>query len=412
MAREINSTEALENPISNASSSAVPLPAMKRRSILFVVTQSELGGAQQFLSRITQLLDRTKFNLILAAGPDGGHELRRAMPADVSYRMLKHLRRDPHPLADVRAIWELRQLIKHCQPDIVFLNSSKAGFVGSFAVRMWPLKPQPTVMYRIGGWTFNDPWPAYKRLGYRLLERISAPWKDIIIVNSKHDYGQARDLAIKPRRELVLIHNGINPYLDFLSREEARTELLGRAGLTQPPAFLIGTIAHLYPAKDLANFIKAMAHVSSSAHAVIIGEGALRKQLETLIQQLRLGHRVSLIGKLDSAYRYLPGLDTFVLSSRKEGFPWSVLEAMAAKVPVAVTRVGAVEDLITPERNGLVVEPGRPEQLARAIDRLLGDERLRRELAIQAHQTIINEFSIRHMVDRYERLFTAPYQKN
>ena len=80
------------------------------------------------------------------------------------------------------AVFELRRIFRELSPDIILLNSSKAGFNGSLAAR-WPTRlPGMRIIYRIGGWTFNDPWPAWKRYFYICLEKLSARWKDIIVV--------------------------------------------------------------------------------------------------------------------------------------------------------------------------------------------------------------------------------------
>ena len=95
-----------------------------------------------------------------------------------------------------------------------------------------------------------------------------------------------------------------------------------------------------------------------------------------------------------------------MLPSVKEGFPWALLEAMAARVPVVATRVGAVPEMIEDGVSGLICEPGNSEQMAHAIVRLFGNDTLRQDCAIDAHQQVLNTFNLREMISQYEKLFS------
>lgn len=395
-----------------------PENADKKR-VLFVITQSELGGAQQFLVRLVKELDQATFLPMIVVGSDGSHEIKKMLPSGVSYLVVENLKRNPSVFRDIRAIFELRRIIREFRPDILFLNSSKAGFIGSLAGRLF-ITPRPRIIYRIGGWTFNDPWPAWKRFLYRWMEWLSAWLKDYIIVNNRHDLGQARSYGIKPGREVILIPNGIDPYMEFLSREEARLKLFdqvarsyvgqnkGGQGRLFHAKHIIGTVANFYPAKDLATLIEAMGHIDGQVACVIIGDGALRPQLEALVRSLRLENRVFLAGKIPAAHRYIPAFDVFILPSVKEGFPWAILESMAAKVPVIATRVGAVPEIIDSGKNGTVVDSHSPLQIAGAVQELLSNDRLRQDYAIVGHQAVLHHFNLRTMVEAYERLFSKP----
>ena len=114
-----------------------------------------------------------------------------------------------------------------------------------------------------------------------------------------------------------------------------------------------------------------------------------------------------LLGQIPDAYKLLAAFDIFVSSSVKEGFPWAVIEAMAAKLPVIATRVGALPEIIDNDRNGFMVEPARPEKIAEKIQDLLNNEHLRQELGIQAHQTVLFKFSLDKMVKQIEDLLRS-----
>ena len=374
-----------------------------KKRVLFVITQSEPGGAQRFVINLLTHLDKDRYEAMVAIGNTGNGDLFRALHAEgIPTHRLLHLVRDISIKEDLKAVAELRKLIKEYRPTTVFLNSSKAGFIGALAARC-PTKLKNTkIVYRIGGWSFNDPGTRWQKWSWVVLEWISAKWKDVIIVNNQHDFDQAIKLRIKPRKKLALVYNGIETYkLDLMSRDEARTKL-------EIPAdkYVVGTIANLYPAKGLEYFIRTAYHFQNQDDLVffVIGDGKERPALEALIKDLGLERKVFLVGQLTDAFKYLSAFDIFILSSVKEGFPWALIEAMAAKLPIVATRVGAVPEIIEDGKNGLIVEPGDPEAMAGKIKEIMDSSHLQKEFGIQAHQTVLFKFELDKMVQQIEDL--------
>jgi len=294
------------------------------------------------------------------------------------------------------------------RPDVVLCISSKAGFVGSRAAHGLRAEfPDLKVVYRIGGWSFNDPLPRWKKKLYLWLEKFSARWKDIIVLNNEHDLQQAHALGIVPRQQVMRIYNGLDAYLPFLERESARAffdHRVPQSAREHAYDFLVGTVANLYETKDIATLIRAATQVGANTRFVVIGDGPLRRELEHLIITMGLTNRFFLLGRIKDAWRYLAGLDVFVLPSAKEGFSWALLEAMAAKVPAIATRVGAVPEMIEDGVSGLICEPGNAHQMAQKIVELTNDAELRQSFAIDAHQRVLNTFTLREMISQYEKL--------
>ena len=382
---------------------------IKQKRVLFIITQSEFGGAQRFLFELIKGIQRGPYEILLAIGCDGNDIFINEMAKlGINMRSLSQLKRNPNPIADIASVWQVRNLVRSWKPDTVFLNSSKAGFVGSLGTWLSGLKP--SVIYRIGGWTFNDPWPAWKRRLWVILERLSAYWKDYIIVNNSHDLEQARQLGIKPRKEVLLVHNGIDPYkLDLFSKDIACQEILSlitkETGQTIQPKNIIGTIANFYPSKGLTYLVQAMTLVTDTDTVfAIIGDGEERFKLEKQIATAGLSDRVFLLGQLPNASRYLNAFSIFVLPSLKEGFPWSVLEAMSAKLPVIATSVGAIPEIIESGSNGYIVTPADPITLADKINLLISNEHLAGTMSIQAHQTVVLKFSLERMLGQIKRM--------
>lgn len=371
-----------------------------KKKVLFVITQSEIGGAQQFIIQFIKQAEKDTYDISVAVGNDGDGSFSRALVGlEIPVFTLSALKRNISPIYDVMAISQTRGLIQKLKPDTLLLGSSKAGFIGSLAAQ-WS-QPRPKVIYRIGGWTFNDPWPAWKKYLWKKLEKKSARWKDIIIVNNNNDLTQAREMGIKPRQNIVLIHNGLDPYkIDFIERDTARSQL----GIP-PSKKAIGTIANFYPAKGLEYLIEAAAKINREDIVwCIIGDGAERHALNKFIEENGLTEKVLLVGRKDRAVEYLTAFDVFVLPSVKEGFPWAVLEAMAAKLPVIATRVGAIPEVIEDGISGLIIEPRNSDQIVERVTMLLDNESKAREMGIQAHQRILFAFNIEMTILQMEKL--------
>ncbi|MBI2670137.1 MAG: glycosyltransferase family 4 protein [Candidatus Yanofskybacteria bacterium] len=387
-----------------------------KRRVLFVITQAEFGGAQKFLSQLLNNLEPEKFECAIVTGPEKNKEIKNLLPLGVKYIPSRHLQRNPGFFSDIASLFELKKIIKEFRPDTLFLNSSKAGFIGSLAAKLSTVNCQLSTIYRIGGWAFNDPRSWWKNILYRLLEKISASWKDYIIVNNRHDYEQAIKYGIKPRKEVILVYNGIDPYkLEFFDKDEAKIRLYELLPLSQKHAgflhggLIIGTIANFYKTKGLEYLIEAFKILANTLNLipytlVIIGDGPERENLQLQIANKQLQNTIFLAGRIPDAYKYLRAFDIFVLPSVKEGFPWALLEATSAKIPVIATAVGAVPEILEHEKNGLLIPPHDSQALANAITHLAENESLRREFAIQAHQTVLHNFDLRKMVEQIKKL--------
>ncbi len=381
----------------NAFGGTNPIP---KKRVLFIITQSELGGAQQFILQFISQAQKDAYEFIVAIGADGNRSLADMLVAmNIRVINLPSLRRNVNPIQDLFAINEIKNTIKKTSPDTLFLISSKAGFIGSLAAKWCGLKPK--VIYRIGGWSFNDPVSGWQKKFRFLLEFISAPWKDIIIVNNAHDLSQAKKMSIRPRDKVVMIHNGLDPYkINFFSKEEARIKL----GLPLPQK-VIGTQANFYQTKGLEYLIDAASKIDQENLIwCIIGDGAERPALEKLIAQKGLTDKVFLVGRREPAVSYFEAFDIYLMPSVKEGFPWAILEAMAAKLPIVATKVGAIEEILEDGVSGYIIEPRDPNQIVEKVATLLDNELRAKEMGIQAHQRLLFAFNVDGTIRQVEKL--------
>ena len=172
--------------------------------------------------------------------------------------------------------------------------------------------------------------------------------------------------------------------------------------------FTFGSFGRLSPEKDYTTLVEALAllrHRGLDAQLLIAGEGDERGQLIELIQKRGLCGRVLLPGYLPGARQYLPRIGAYVQSSITEGMPVSILEALAAGVPIVATSVGGVPDMLDNGRAGVLVPPHDTEGLANAMERVLLDPNERQRLSLAARQLSADRHSAERMAKDYARLY-------
>ncbi len=356
---------------------------MAKKKILYLVTQSEWGGAQEYIFNLALSLDKNQFTVLVLAGEEGNSPAQRNnSPAqrddeffraledkNLSCRKLKWTKRALNPVFDLLALIELIFVFNKEKPDVIHLNSSKIGFLGSLAGKIY--NGRAKIIYTAHGWVFTEPLPCLIKKLYFWIEKISAAWKDAIITVCEADRRIALNNNFKTKAgkfgadqvKIITITNAINPeQLNFLPKNEARNLLkLAQNDL------VIGTIANLYKTKGLNFLIEAINLLKNDfkqLKTVIIGEGEEKQKLKNLIAQYNLQNQITLTGSLPEAHKYLPAFDLFVLASVKEGLPYALLKAQAAGLPIVATAVGGVAEII---EQPWLVEPKNPQQLAKKI---------------------------------------------
>jgi len=387
-----------------------------KTKILYLVTQSQWGGAQKYIYDLVNNLDDKKYVIEVGVGKPGKADWLEALEGrGFKVHRLKHVVREVNLWHDFLSGIELYRLFLGCKPDIVHLNSSKIGSTG--AVVAWIYKKlynrRLKIVYTVHGFVFNEPLSFLMRKFYLWSERISGLFKDKLICVSEHDKIIGLNFHVADHRKFVTVHNGIDlDKLSFLDKKEARQKLISQckyhgACPNNLNNFWIGTVANLYSTKGLEYFIrsaKILADKYDNLSFLVIGEGALRKNLEEKIDKLNLKDCFCLLGSLPRAFQYLKAFDVFALSSVKEGFPYTLIEALAAGSPVVATQVGGVMEIIEPEINGLIVEPAKPAEFAKALEKLITNEKLRQRFA-KNNIKKSEKFSLEKMVERTERVY-------
>ncbi|HEY7026821.1 MAG TPA: glycosyltransferase, partial [Gemmatimonadales bacterium] len=205
-----------------------------------------------------------------------------------------------------------------------------------------------------------------------------------------------------PASRVHYIQNGWVPSAPPLSRAEARTDL----GLA-PQDLVVGWVARLIPVKSCDVFLRAIAACRGlPVKAAIVGEGPERARLESLASELGIDQQVRFCGARPEAGRFFSAFDLFVLSSRSEGTPMTLLEAMAAEVPIVATAVGGVPHVVTPAE-ALLVPSEDPASLGAAIRECVGNPAAARTRAAAATRRLATDFSAERWLASHEALYRS-----
>lgn len=335
-----------------------------------------------------------RFDVAVAA--HGRGPLRDAVrAAGARFLELEHVRRPLSPWRDLLGLLELAALVRRERPQIVHVNSAKAAALGRIAA--W-LAGVPIRIYTVHGWAFSahEGWSAAV---YLWVERLLRPLTTVTVCVAESERRAGQQARTCEEATTVVIRNGV----ELPEREDPKP----RGG----PCRIV-TVGRLQAPKDTLTFVRALAALKERPlEAVIVGEGPDRPALESEIRRLGLASAVELAGARDDVAKILAASDLFVLSSRSEGLPLSILEAMAAALPVIASSVGGIPEIVVEGETGFLVPPGDPQSLAGAIESLLDDSDLRRRLGAAGRDRVAQRFDLvsarQAHLDLYSALLAA-----
>jgi glycosyltransferase involved in cell wall biosynthesis len=348
--------------------------------VLLGVTKAELGGAQRVVWDLaTGLADRADVSLVVGTE---GWLTKQADAAGVPWRMVP-MDNGGGPGDNLRALKRLRSALHDDRPDLVHLHSTKMGALGRWAAQREGIP----AIFTAHGWAFGPGYGFVRRAAMARLERLAARWCQRIITVSEADHRLALQAGI-PASKLRVVHNGI-----------ADAPACPEPGETTVRLGMVGRFA---PPKDPQTLLDALAHVPGVG-LDLFGYGRGEAELRRAIDSRGLSGRARIVPLPHDA----PWADVHVavLSSRAEGLPLVVLEAMRAGRPVVASDVGGVQEAVKDGVTGLLVPPGDALALAQALERLTGDRALRLAMGNAGRRLFEASFRSDRMVEATWRVY-------
>lgn len=353
------------------------------------------GGTELNLVRTLEQLDRKRFDLRLVALNETGPLRARVEKAGIPVHVFSLT-----SMRNVNAIRRAAQLIKWfriIRPDVVHCHDI---YTNVFVAPCGRLAGVPMIITSKRWWTVSR-WFYRKgnQLAYRLSHRVLA--------NSAAVASLLTDVEGVAREKIVILPNFVDDAgFDMISSEDRRA---ARQAFGIPEDSLVVTaVAVFRPVKDLETLIRAAAVLRArhpNLHVLLVGSGPCSEQLRKAASAHGVGDRIHFSGYLTSPPNPHQYGDVSVLCSLQEGFPNSVIEAMAAGRPVVATAVGGIPDAVEEGVTGLLVPPRSPADLAAAIDRLIVDEGLRRNMGRAGRERARTDFAAKAVLERLSQIY-------
>lgn len=342
----------------------------RKLKVAQVIARLNVGGAALYVMLTAAELRapaNPDFESLLVAGTISEGEADMRYIADeigLPVHIIPELGREITLRSDFSALIKLIQVFRTEKPDVVHTHTAKAGFVGRVAAK---LAGVPIIVHTFHGHVFQGYFSPAKTQFFLTLERLCARFTTKIVTSGSEIRRELiATYKLCPPEKIVVRESGLQ--LRRFSEFKRSSSQFRDQHCISSQAPLVGIVGRLVPIKNHELFLRAAAKVHAvrpHVQFVLVGDGELRGQLEALVKAFRLP--VTFAGWIADTPPVYGTLDVLVLSSKNEGTPVSIIEAMAAGVPTVTTQVGGVMDLYPDPRYGKVVPPDDAEAMAQAI---------------------------------------------
>jgi glycosyltransferase involved in cell wall biosynthesis len=363
--------------------------------VQLIPSLDRIGGAErQILLLAHGLLRRGwRVSVVTLAGEGGGAELRAAGAAFFNLEMR-------HGLADPGGWLRWRTWLRGAAPEVVHAHLTHAAWLARWSRLS---APTPVLIDTLhSSWTGS--WG--RRIGYRMSRWLP----DQVTAVSEGVAAAHLGAAMVDPSRITILPNGVDA--NFWRPEPgARAGVRRELGLGAE--FLWLSAGRLDPVKDFSSLLRAFAGIEASARLVIAGAGPGESGLRRLCTELGLDPRVRFLGFETDLLRWMQGADGFVLSSRWEGLPMTLLEAAACALPAVATDVAGSNEVVAHQETGLLAAAGSVEALRETMRRLMETpEQERSALGLRARQRVIERYALEAVLDRWEALYNALLSRN
>lgn len=381
--------------------------------VLHLITRLDPGGsAENTLLTCYHLVDRG-WQAVLAAGPGWTGEQADVGGARVPVVRIPAMRRDPSPLADLRALWQIYRLLRRERPAIVHTHSAKAGILGRWAA--W-LARVPVIVHTPHGHVLYGYARGVKNWIYRVAELVTAPITDCLVALSEGEKRESAAAGIGRPEKWVVVPSGV----DVNALEPRPRGSSQPRGTSQPNAegrpLRVGCVARLEHVKGVDVLVRAAGLLAARElppfEVLVWGDGREHDELQALRDAVGAAGVLRFVATDEPVEAFLRGLDLYVQPSRNEGMGRALVLAQGVGLAVVASDVCGIPDVVRHGHTGELVPPDDDDALADAIAGLLRDDDRRNAFGAAARSWIISEddtgfprFSTAAMLWRLERLY-------
>lgn len=384
--------------------------------VLHVITRLDRGGSAENTLITVMNLDRSKYTPSLLYGltlsPDVKY-FKKTKESASEFSCIPDLVREISPIHDLKAFYKIYSFIKKGGYQILHTHSSKAGILGRWAG--W-LAGVPVIVHTPHGHVFYGYYGPFVSKLFVWAEKISALITDRVITLTERGKREHIRFGVGKSDKFIPIHSGVDigliqkPDADKISQcqKSYKSHESLRETLSMPRgAIVAASMGRLSRVKGYEYFIKAGIILSKKyddIYFAIAGEGELRENLEQIIKNAGAVERFKFAGWREDIGNFLNGIDIFVLSSLNEGMGKTIVEAMAAGLPVVGTDVGGISEIVVEGETGFIVPPGNAEAIAERIEKLYLDKGLRSSMGERGRERAAL-YDTHSMVRKVESLY-------
>jgi len=383
-----------------------------RVKILRVIARLNMGGPALHVAYLTEGLTKRGYDTTLVSGSLARGEDSMAFVADahgVEVVRIDELGREISPLRDLLATIRLAKLIRKERPQILHTHTAKAGTVGRAAALLAGSRRPPIIVHTFHGHVLRGYFGPLRSLFFRLLERRLAAGTTALIAVSPQVRDDLVALGVAPRERFVVIRLGIELDERIAPEQNGRGESRRYLGIPGD-RFAVGWIGRMTAVKRTDDVLVAFKRLRDSgidAVLCMVGDGPDRLQLEQRAHELGVARDTLFLGYQEDVAQFYAAFDALVLPSGNEGTPVSVIEALAAELPVVATRVGGVPDVVRDGEDGFLVEAGATDDLADRLAQLAGDPALRARMGKQGRERVLPRYAVERLVEDIDELYQS-----
>jgi glycosyltransferase involved in cell wall biosynthesis len=378
--------------------------------ILRVIARLNVGGPAIQAITLSRLLDERGYETRLIRGREGPRE--RSMDAlaeeyGVTPVTLPTLKR-AIGLSDLASLLFLVRQIRAWRPEILHTHTAKAGALGRVAALLAGSRRPPAIVHTFHGHVLTGYFSRPASLAFTWIERLLARFTTCLVAVSEEVRADLIRLGVAPPERIVVIPLGFDfSRFDVPEEERRRRREAFRLGLGIPlDAPVVTLVGRLEPIKRVDRFLRVanLVEAPAEAHFLVVGDGALREELEQSPEAVKLGDRLVWAGLREDMPDAYFASDVVVVTSDNEGTAVTAIEANAAGLPVVTTRVGGMESVVTDGETGYVTAPEDEAAFAGSVGRLLLDDGAA-TLGLAGRQRVRRFFAVDRLVSDVDSLY-------
>lgn len=311
--------------------------------------------------------------------------------------------RSPYSPRVLTSLLQMEKLLREVHFSLVHVHTPVAAFVTRLACQRTNTHP---VLYTAHGFHFYKGAPLKNWLLYYNMEKLAARWTDGLITINKQDYEVAKKFRLRKNGRVFYVP-GVGVDVDTTQRRAAAVDRSMRRrelGIDDKSTVII-TVGELNANKNHTQVLRALSKLrKTNFHYLIVGTGEDELKLKKMVKELSLQNKVSFLGFRKDIPELLTVSDVFILTSRREGLPKAILEAMAVGLPIIATNVRGNRDLVLNGKNGLLVSLDDVDQTATAIEQLMGSKDLRNAMGEKSKE-LVGQYDLQSIIPLMERIY-------